>query len=143
MIDGVRVHRVKWVEFKPARFVFSPFSLARILFKLKRDVDLVHVHNISWFGAFVTLFAKALGLPVITKLPNIGDFGIPGIRRGPFGFLRIALLKGSDAIIAHDAGKRGGVDRHRLSNGAGAEGDEWNLLASADSPGPRALNRRR
>ena len=77
-----------------------PFSLARILFKLRRDVDLVHVHNVSWFGAFVTLFAKALGLPVITKLPNIGDFGIPGMRRRPFGFLRIALLKGSDAIIA-------------------------------------------
>ena len=37
---------------------------------------------------------------MITKLPNIGDIGIPGMRRGPFGFLRIALLKSSDAIIA-------------------------------------------
>ena len=100
LIDGVRVHRVKWVEFRPARFLLFPFSLAWILVKLRRDVDLVHVHNISWFGAFVTLFAKALGLPVITKLPNIGDFGIPGMRRRPFGFLRIALLKRSDAIIA-------------------------------------------
>jgi glycosyltransferase involved in cell wall biosynthesis len=100
LIDGVRVHRVKWVEFKLARFLLSSFSLARILFKLKLDVDLIHVHNNSWFGAFVTLFAKALGLPVITKLPNIGDFGIPGMRRGPFGFLQIALLKVSDAIVA-------------------------------------------
>jgi glycosyltransferase involved in cell wall biosynthesis len=58
------------------------------------------VHNVSWFGAFVTVFAKALGLPVITKLPNIGDFGVPGMRRGPFGFLRITLFKRSDAIIA-------------------------------------------
>jgi glycosyltransferase involved in cell wall biosynthesis len=74
--------------------------LARILFKLKRDVDLIHVHNISWFGAFVTLFSKAVGLPVITKLPNIGDFGITGMRRGPFSFPRIALLKVSDAIVA-------------------------------------------
>jgi len=57
-------------------------------------------HNVRLFGAFVTLFAKALGLPVITKPPNIGDFGIPGMRRRPFGFLRIALLKRSDAIIA-------------------------------------------
>jgi glycosyltransferase involved in cell wall biosynthesis len=100
MIDGVRVHRVKWIEFKPARFLLSPFGLTRILFKLKREVDLVHVHNISWFGAFVTLFSKAVGLPVITKLPNIGDFGITGMRRGPFSFLRIALLKVSDAIVA-------------------------------------------
>jgi glycosyltransferase involved in cell wall biosynthesis len=100
LVDGVRVHRIKWIEFKPTRFLLFPFSLARILFKLKREVDLVHVHNISWFGAFVTLFSKELGLPVITKVPGIGDFGIPGTRRGPFGFLRIALLKGSDAIVA-------------------------------------------
>jgi glycosyltransferase involved in cell wall biosynthesis len=100
LIDGVQVHRVKWVEFKPARFLLLTFTVARILYALKRDVDLVHVHNISWFGAFVTLFAKALGLPVITKLPNIGDVGIPGMRRRPFGGLRIALFKRSDAIIA-------------------------------------------
>jgi glycosyltransferase involved in cell wall biosynthesis len=100
MIDGVRVHRVKWVEFRPARFLLFPFTLARILFKLKRDVDLVHVHNISWFGAFITSLAKAFGLPVITKLPSIGDDGIPAVRCRPFVFLRIALLKRSDAIIA-------------------------------------------
>ena len=100
VIDGVRLRRVRWVAFKPARFLLFPFGLARVFFSLKRDVDLVHVHNVSWFGAFVTALAKTLGLPVITKLPNSGDFGIPGMRRGPFGFLRIALLKRSDAIIA-------------------------------------------
>lgn len=100
LIDGVSTHRVKWVNSHAMRFLLSPFSLARMLFKLKQEVDLVHVHNISWFGAFVTLFAKALGLPVITKLPNIGDFGIPGARRRRFGFLYVALLKRCDAIIA-------------------------------------------
>ena len=100
LVDGVRVHRQKWIEFRPVRFLLSPFSLAQILIELRRDVDLVHVHNNSWFGAFVTLVAKMLGLPVITKLPNVGDFGIPGMRRRLFGFLRIALLKGSDAIVA-------------------------------------------
>ncbi len=85
VIDGVRLHRVKWIGFTPARFLLFPFSLARIFFSLKRDVDLVHVHNVSWFGAFVAVLAKALGLPVITKLPNSGDFGIPGMRRRPFG----------------------------------------------------------
>ncbi|MGH9904768.1 MAG: glycosyltransferase family 4 protein, partial [Pyrinomonadaceae bacterium] len=92
LIDGVQVHRLKWIEFRPVRFLLFPFSLARILVKIRHDVDLVHVHNVSWFGAFVMLFAKALGLPVITKLPNVGDFGIPGMRRRPFGFLRIAIL---------------------------------------------------
>lgn len=100
MIDGVRVHRVQWIEYRPVRFLLFPFSLARALYKLKRDVDLVHVHNISWFGAFVTLFAKALGLRVITKLPNIGNSGIPGARHRPFSVLWMALFKRSDAIIA-------------------------------------------
>jgi len=100
LIDGIRVHRTQWVEFTPARFLLSPLSLARIVYKLKRDADLVHVHNISWFGAFVTLLARAFGRPVITKLPNIGDFGIPGMRRRAFGSLRIAMLKCCDAIIA-------------------------------------------
>jgi glycosyltransferase involved in cell wall biosynthesis len=70
------------------------------MIKVRRSIDLVHVHNVSWFGAFVTLFAKALRLPVITKLPNVGEFGIPGMRRRPFGLLRIALLGACDAIVA-------------------------------------------
>ena len=139
LIDGVQVHRVKWVEFRLARFFLFPFSLARILVKLRRDVDLVHVHNISWFGAFVTFFSKVVGLPVITKLPNIGDFGIPGIRRGPFGFLRISLLKGSDAIIAmttESVAELIGIGYPtarvlRVTNGI--------ALRSANSPGPRCI----
>jgi glycosyltransferase involved in cell wall biosynthesis len=63
-------------------------------------VDVVHVHNVSWFGCFVSLFAGMLGLPVITKLPNVGEFGVPGMRRGRLGSVRVALLKRSDAIIA-------------------------------------------
>jgi glycosyltransferase involved in cell wall biosynthesis len=100
MIDHVRVHRVKWVEFRPARFLLFPLSLGRILLRNRRNIDLVHVHNISWFSFFVTLFAKALGLPVITKLPSIGQFGVPSLRGLPFGFLRIAVFKSCDAIIA-------------------------------------------
>jgi len=100
VIDGVLLHRVKWVGFAPARFLLFPFGLTRIFFGLRRDVDLVHVHNVSWFGAYVSLLARALGLPVISKLPNSGDFGVPGMRRGPFGRLRVALFKRSDAVIA-------------------------------------------
>lgn len=99
-VDGVLVHRIRWIEFKPVRFLLFPFTVARVLFKLRQDVDLVHVHNISWFGAFASVVAKVLRLPVITKLPNFGEFGIPGMRRNRFGSLQIALLKRCDAIIA-------------------------------------------
>lgn len=102
-VDGVRVYRVKWVEFSPARFLMFPFSLAALLLKLRGEVDLIHVHNLSWFGAFVTLFAKTMGLPVMTKLPNFGDFGIARMKRGVFGFLRVFFLKRSDAVVAMTA----------------------------------------
>ena len=29
-IDGVRVHRVRWVDFKPVRFLLFPFSLVNL-----------------------------------------------------------------------------------------------------------------
>jgi glycosyltransferase involved in cell wall biosynthesis len=99
-IDGVHIHRQRWIENRFARFALAPFGLALRAFRLRRAADLVHVHNISWFGAFVTVVAKALGLPVITKLPNTLDFGIPGMRGKAFGALRIALLKWSDVLIA-------------------------------------------
>jgi glycosyltransferase involved in cell wall biosynthesis len=99
-IDGVRVQRLKWIEFRPTRFLLVPFGLVRLLVALKRDVDLVHVHNISWFGAFITALAKILGLPVVAKLPNIGASGIPGLRRQRWGALRVRLLRTSDAIVA-------------------------------------------
>lgn len=100
ILDGVVVHRIPWIENKLTRFIVMPASMARALYRLKGDVDVVHIHNISWIGAFVTLIAKALGLPVMTKLPNIGDQGIPGMQSGAFGSLLIAMLKRADVIIS-------------------------------------------
>lgn len=102
-IEGVQVHRVPWKESRLVRFVFLPFSLALILLQVRGQVDLIHIHNISWFGAFITLLAKALGKPVMTKLPNVGAYGIPAMRRHPLGVLRVGLLKRSDAIVAMTA----------------------------------------
>jgi len=99
-VDGVLVHRLRWFEFKYIRFLLLPFFLAFTLFRLKNDVDVVHVHNISWFGGFVVLIAKLLSLPVLTKLPNIGYWGIPGIQQRPLGNLLIHVLKCSDAMVA-------------------------------------------
>jgi glycosyltransferase involved in cell wall biosynthesis len=100
VVDGIRVYRVPWYESAVARFVCSPMGLTRVLWKLRGQLDVVHVHNISWFGAFVTIVANAMGVPVMTKLPNIGDFGIPGMLHGKLGLLRVALLKASHAIVA-------------------------------------------
>jgi glycosyltransferase involved in cell wall biosynthesis len=100
LVEEVQVHRLPWNESRLVRFVFLAFRLARVLVQVRAQVDLVHVHNISWFGAFITLLARALGKPVMTKLPNVGDFGIPAMRRHPLGLLRVGLLKMSDSIVA-------------------------------------------
>ncbi len=99
-VDGIRVHRVLWHESKPVRFLLSSFVLTRALILLRGKIDLVHVHNTSWFGGLATVLAKCLGVPVLTKLPNYGQFGIPDVRYRRFGYLRVALLKLSDAVVA-------------------------------------------
>jgi glycosyltransferase involved in cell wall biosynthesis len=103
VVDGVRVHRVPWHSSVLVRFVRSPLALARVLWRLRAQIDVVHVHNISWFGAFVTLVANAMGLPVITKLPGSGESGIPGMLGRKLGPLRVTLLKASPAIVAMTA----------------------------------------
>lgn len=100
IVDGIQIHRIPWFSFKPLRFLLFPISLVRIMFKLRTKIDLVHVHNISWFAAFIILVAKIFGLPVVAKLPNFGLFGIPGLRERRFGSFHVALLKRSDAIVA-------------------------------------------
>ncbi len=99
-LDGVWIHRVSSGSSGRANPLGWPMRLGTALVRLRPQVDLVHLHNVSWFGAFVTLAAKGLGLPVMTKLPNIGDYGIPGMRSAPFGRLRVELLKQSDVIVA-------------------------------------------
>jgi glycosyltransferase involved in cell wall biosynthesis len=100
LIDGVQLHRARRINSRLLRFLIAPFSLALIFLRLRGAVDIVHVHNVSWFGSFVTLLAKMLGLPVISKLPNFGEFGIPGMRQQHLGDVRVALLKWSDAVVA-------------------------------------------
>jgi len=100
IVDGIQIHRIPWFSFKPLRFLVFPMSLVRIMVKLRTEIDLVHVHNISWFAAFIILVAKALGLPAVTKLPNFGEFGIPGVRGRRFGSWHVSILKRSDAIVA-------------------------------------------
>lgn len=100
LADGIQIHRIKWFEVRLWRFLILPFSLMRILLQLRRDVDLVHLHSVSWFSLFTLLFVKIIGMPVLSKLPSIGKHGLLGIQESPLGFLKIALLKKSDAIVA-------------------------------------------
>lgn len=98
-VEGVEVHRIPWADAKWQRFVLMPWRLFTTLRRLRTKADLVHIHNITWFGAFTTVVAKGLGLPVMMKLPNFGQFGIRAERTRAFGWLRRILFRTCDSIV--------------------------------------------
>lgn len=100
LVDGVPVTRIPWAKWKPWRFVRSPLDIARLIWAKRHSVDVVHLHQNSWASLFALLAAKAAGCPVLTKLPNVGEFGIPGMRRRFLGGLRVAILRLSNGIVA-------------------------------------------
>jgi glycosyltransferase involved in cell wall biosynthesis len=100
-VDGVNVVRISdWRPLERYHFQRTAIALLTEFLKLRTDVDVVHVHQNSWYGLFGTLAAKLIGKPVLTKLPNVREYGIPGIAAQPAGRLRLALLKRSNGFVA-------------------------------------------
>ncbi len=100
VVEGVPVFRLPWSTRRAARFARSPFDVALAMCRLRNRFDVVHLHQHSWVGLYVIILAKLLGKPVLTKLPNVGDYGIPGLRRQFLGWLRLRILLASDALVA-------------------------------------------
>jgi len=101
-IEGVPVYRIRWSPHKSEwlHFLRTPFDLFRILYARRSTYDVIHLHQHSWFGLFVIVAAGILGKPILTKLPNVGEFGIPGLRAQRFGRLKLAILTRSDGLVA-------------------------------------------
>lgn len=99
-LDGVSVTRIRWSSRKLVRIFLVPLTIATELWGRRATTDLIHLHQHSWVSIYVLLLAKLARKPVITKIPSVGDFGLPGIRRGRLGRLRHAILLASDAIVA-------------------------------------------
>lgn len=99
-VEGVLVHRIPWSHMKWLRFIRTPFDLLRVFFAIRNTYDVVHLHQHSSFGLFVILLARLLGKPVLTKLPNVGELGLPGMRATRFGPLKLAIFKRSNAVVA-------------------------------------------
>jgi glycosyltransferase involved in cell wall biosynthesis len=99
-VEGIRVHRLPWTHRRWVRFLRTPFDLSAALFTLRTSYDVVHLHQHSWFGLCVIVIARLLGKPTLTKLPNVGAFGIPGVRSGRFGWLKLKILFSADALVA-------------------------------------------
>lgn len=82
------------------RFLRGPFDVLLSLWRKRGEYDVIHLHQHSWISLYVILVAKSLGKRVLTKLPNVGDLGIPGLQRKALGSLRTFVLLKSDAMVA-------------------------------------------
>jgi glycosyltransferase involved in cell wall biosynthesis len=100
LVDGVGVTRICFNKNSKYRFLKSSLLLLLELIKNKKNYDVIHLHQHSWFALYTIILAKILGKPTILKLANVGKHGIPGLVDGTFGGLKKIILCRSDAIIA-------------------------------------------
>ncbi|HET9049268.1 MAG TPA: glycosyltransferase family 4 protein [Chiayiivirga sp.] len=98
--DGIEIHRLPWPRHRLVRWLTAPWSFAATFVRLARASDVVHCHVLSGVCALAIMLAGLCRRPIMVKLPGVGAFGIPGIRAGRLGALRLYLLRRADAIVA-------------------------------------------
>jgi glycosyltransferase involved in cell wall biosynthesis len=91
-VDGVPVARLPFPRIKSLRFPVTGFALLRVMVARRADYDVVHAHNLSWFGGMAVIVAKLLGKPLLVKLPTAMRWAFRD------GSLRLALFRSCDAI---------------------------------------------
>jgi glycosyltransferase involved in cell wall biosynthesis len=100
IVEGVNVTRYGWRSSKLAKYLFQPFELVSLLWRLREQFDVFHAHQHSLVSIFAVQFVRLIGKKTVVKLPNVGDYGIPGLRAEAFGRLRCRLLMRSDCLVA-------------------------------------------
>lgn len=100
IVESIPVFRIPLSKLKWFRFLQSPICLLWTLFKLRKTYDVIHLHQFGWFGLFGIISAKLLNKPTLTKLPNVGERGIPGLQHSLLGRVMLSILLHSDSIVA-------------------------------------------
>lgn len=100
VVEGINVYRFNYQALGCFRYFLLPIKIFFNLFRLRKQFQVVHVHQHSVFGLLFVLSARILNKPVIIKLPNVGERGIPWLRKSRFGWLKVKVLKLADAIVA-------------------------------------------
>lgn len=83
------------IPFPRRTWLRAPITGCALVYQLvarRREYDVVHAHNLSWFGGLSVVVAKLLRKPVLAKLPTE--------RRRAFrdGSLRLRLFQSCDAV---------------------------------------------
>lgn len=92
VVSGVPVVRVPFPQSKWIRFPVTGLALVACLVTRRRDFDVLHLHNLSWFGVLCLIVAKLLRKPVLGKLPTGTS---RAFQSGP---LRLRMFQSCDAI---------------------------------------------
>ena len=99
-LDGVSIHRLTSSNSSLFRGLLFVPLLAKFLIANAKKYDVLHLHTFGWYLLGVIPIARILHLPVLLKLPNVGNCGLSGIRKHRFGKLLLKLVKCADAFIA-------------------------------------------
>lgn len=91
-VEGVPVLRLRFPSNKWLRFPGTGLAVLRAMLQERARFDVVHVHNLSWFGTFAVLVAHALRRPVLAKLPTAIQWAFKE------GSLRFRIFLHCDAI---------------------------------------------
>lgn len=92
VFEGVRIRRLPFARSRWLRFPLTGIALFAALWRERSRIDVVHAHNLSWFGALAVVIARALGKPVLAKLPTATEWAF---REGSPRFL---IFNRCDAI---------------------------------------------
>lgn len=74
-----------------------PLSLWWALLRFSPAHDVIHAHGITFFLLGCVLPCKLLTLPLLVKIPNVREQGLPGLRGRTLGASLIRLLQLADA----------------------------------------------
>ena len=102
-VDYVPITRIPWSKSRWVRYLRTAWDITWIFWIRRQEFDVLHLHQNSPVSLYVILLTKLLGKPVLTKLPNVGEYGLPGLIKSGFGRLRLRILLKSDAIVAMSA----------------------------------------
>jgi glycosyltransferase involved in cell wall biosynthesis len=92
IVEGIPVQRIALLPQKWLRFPVTGWALFRAMLRERERIDVVHVHNMSWFGALAVLVAKGLRKPILAKLPTATEQAFGGKP------LHLSLFTQCDAI---------------------------------------------
>ena len=100
LIDGVTVHRMSWYKSRFIRFTTLPFKIISFMLRNRNLFSIVHLHTLSWFSLYVLLLAKVINKKTVLKMANVGEYGLPPLKKTFIGRLQLRVIKISDVIVA-------------------------------------------